>query len=304
MSAAAPFVSVIVPTHDRPTALARCLSSLAAQLYPGDRMEIVVVNDGGLCVPRDVLPPTDGIACRVIDVPHGGPAAARNAGVEQARGEILAFVDDDCAAERDWLGALVARLAECPEAVVGGRVLNALAENRYARSSQILVSFLYGYYHEQGRGALPFFTTNNLAVSRRTFEDIGPFDPGFSFASEDRDWSDRCLLSGRPLVYAPEAVVYHAHFLTLGTFLHQHFRYGEGARRFHRTRALRRGTGVRLESVAFYRGMLLAPFDARDPEAWRVAALLAASQAVAALGWARAAIRSGGTAAQRPPTPG
>ena len=278
------FVSVIVPTRNRPEALARCVASLAAQAYPRECLEILVVNDGGVSTPREKLEAAGNV--EVIDVPHGGPATARNAGVACARGDILAFVDDDCVADPGWIGAMVTRLTVHTDAAVGGRVVNALLDNRYARASQLLVTHLYRYYHEEARGHLPFLTTNNLAVRAETFARVGPFDASYRFASEDRDWSDRCLLASRPLVYAPEAVVHHAHPLTFASFFQQHFRYGEGARRFHRRRADRRGTRVRLESAAFYTGMVRAPFEAEDPEALRVAMLIIASQAAGAVGWA------------------
>jgi GT2 family glycosyltransferase len=286
-----PLVSVIVPTRNRIDSLARCVESLRSQTYPADRIEILIVNDDGDRVPVAPGAGQAGATVRVIDVRHGGPAAARNAGTEHARGEIFAFIDDDCAADPGWLAALVARLTSQPDAAVGGRVVNALRNNRYSRASQLLVSQLYRYYHEDGQGQLPFFTTNSLAVRAETFAIVGPFDATFPFASEDRDWSDRCLLAGRPLVYAPEAVVHHAHALTFGTFFQQHFRYGEGARRFHRSRSRRRGTRVRLESTRFYAGIVRAPFETGDPEAIRVALLIMASQVAGAAGWAISGLR-------------
>src|SRR3970040_1290089 len=153
------FVSVIVPTRNRPEALERCVASLAAQVYPRECLEILVVNDGGVSVPKGNLEAAASV--EVIAVPHGGPATARNAGVARARGDILAFIDDDCVADPRWIGAMVARLAAHPDAAVGGRVVNALLDNRYARTSQLLVTYLYRYYHEEAAGHLPFLTPKN-----------------------------------------------------------------------------------------------------------------------------------------------
>jgi hypothetical protein len=85
-------------------------------------------------------------------------------------------------------------------------------------------------------------------------------------------------------VYAPDAIVYHSHPLTLASFTRQHFGYGEGAWRFRRRRSDRRGEPTRLESPAFYAGMIRAPFDERDPEAFWISMLLLLSQAAGALG--------------------
>ena len=287
-----PLVSVIIPTRNRVDALKRCLASLSALSYPENRLEVIVVNDGGNTLP-DAVRGTMGRAIPLVllDAPHAGPAAARNAGVQRAQGEVLAFIDDDCVADAEWLNAFVARLTTRPDAAVGGRVVNALTDNRYARASQLLVSQLYRYYHEQEQGRLPFFATNSLAMRADTFALVGSFDADFPFASEDRDWCDRCLHAGRPLVYAPEAIVHHEHALTMASFFQQHFRYGEGARRFHLARSRRRGGGVRLEAPAFYSGMVRAPFESGDPEALRVSLLIIASQIVGAAGWALSTVR-------------
>lgn len=127
MSDACPFVSIVVPTFDRHGALASCLASLGTQEFPADRTEVVVVNDGGTPVAPDLTRRLrERLTVSVIDALHGGPAAARNVGVARCRGDILAFIDDDCVADRGWLRALVVRLGQHPQAAVGGRVINSL----------------------------------------------------------------------------------------------------------------------------------------------------------------------------------
>jgi GT2 family glycosyltransferase len=207
--------------------------------------------------------------------------------VASSRGRLLAFIDDDCAAHPQWLREMKTQLALNRGAAVGGRVVNMLTSNRYARASQCLQDYVYRWYHDERRGELRFFTTNNLAVSRNDFDGIGSFDESFPFASEDREWCDRALFHDFGLVYAPAAVVYHANTLGFGSFLTQHYRYGKGAARFHAVRATRRSNKVRLEPVAFYRGMLSAPFDAGEPEPAIAALLLVASQTASFMGFAR-----------------
>ncbi|HXE79635.1 MAG TPA: glycosyltransferase [Vicinamibacterales bacterium] len=288
------FFSIVVPTFARTALLARCLASLAALDYPRDRYEVIVVNDGGASIEVEsaVSRAAGGARVTVVHRAHAGPAAARNAGVAASRGDALAFIDDDCLADRSWLSAMAARLAQTPAAVLGGRVVNALEENAYARASQLLLAYVYRYYHEEGRGTLRFFTTNNLAMLARTFATVGPFDERFRLACEDRDWCDRCLYANVPLVYAPEAVVHHAHALTLSTFVNQHRRYGEGAHRFHQTRAERRGEHVRVEPFGFYLGMLKMPFALRDPQPLRMALLLTTTQVASTVGFVWATLRA------------
>ncbi len=293
--------SVIVPTRNRRKALERCLASLSAQSYAGDSIEVVVVDDGSVPALTAPIASAGGPPrCVLVSTPGLGPAAARNAGVAASHGDALAFIDDDCVAGPGWLSALAERLCAHPGAAVGGRVQNALTGNRYARASQSLIDFLYRYYHVERRGSAPFFTTNNLAVRRDVFDAVGPFDPSFPFASEDRDWSDRCLHSGRALCYAEEAVVFHANELTWRSFVRQHFRYGEGALRFHRARARRRREQVEMESRHFYAGMLWEPFASRDPQALQQVGLLVTSQVASAAGFADAYLRD---LAHRHPAP-
>ena len=300
MTSAAAF-TVVVPTRDRPGALGRCLESLATLDYPRERYEVVVVNDGGADDPSAVIDAyRSAFNVQLIVTPHIGPAGARNAGVGTGTHDHLAFIDDDCTAHRSWLAIMAGELETFPRSPVGGRVINGLYSNPYARTSQGLQDFLYRWYHEERRGHLPFFTTNNLAIARREFEAIGGFDSSFPFASEDRDWCDRALHSGRALHYAPGAIVYHWHDLTLYRFLEQHFRYGQGAVRFHSRRANRRGVGARLEPLAFYRGMFAAPFSTSSDSPVSEAFLTVASQSASFLGfiaeWSRSRGEPGGEA--------
>lgn len=286
-----PLVSVIIPTRGRPAALARCLESLSDLTYPGDRVEVIVVHDGEPADVPTTHDPDRSPTTTHLTVPRGGPGAARNAGAAEARGEILAFLDDDCAAAPDWLERLTSALADHPDAAVGGRVVNALPGNPYARANHTLLDFLYNFYHEQQRGHLPFFATNNLAVRREIFASLGGFDASFRFASEDRDWSDRCRDAGHPLRYAPEAVVHHAQTLTFRDFIRQHVRYGEGAWRFHRARARRHHRSFGLESPRFYAAMLSAPYRHGGAAPLRQSLLLVLSQAASAAGFAFASLR-------------
>ena len=259
------FVSVVVPTRERPTQLAVCLRSLDALDYPRDRYEVIVVEDAE----------------------GDGPAAARNRGAERARGDLLAFTDDDCRPERGWLRALVARWGGDPDVAVGGRTTNGLPENALADATQTIIDLVYEHYNANGDGAR-FFASNNLAVPALAYAAVGGFDERFT-ASEDRDFCARWLESGRRLVHAPDAVVAHAPRLTLARFWWRNFQYGRGAYRYHSSRPRPLGRSVRGE-LAFHRRLpsLVRPAlrGAGPRRAASIAALLAAWQAANAAGFA------------------
>lgn len=251
-----PFFSIIIPTYARPRQLATCLGALANLDYPRDRFEVIVVDDGGEVSPEGgVTSFGDQLDIILLVQEHAGPATARNTGATRAKGEFLAFTDDDCAPAPDWLQALAARFATALDCAVGGRTLNALPDNPYSTTSQLIVDVVYAHYNTDSDQAR-FFASNNLAVQAERFRAIGGFDAAsFPFASEDRDFCNRWLHHGYRMIYAPEAVIYHAHALTLRGFLRQHFLYGCGAFRFHTARA-RRDPRRSIVEIGFYLNLL------------------------------------------------
>ena len=262
-----PYFSVIVPTYERPAQLSRCLGALARLDYPAERFEVIVVDDGSAAPPARLLGEfRDQLNVRLIAQPNAGPAAARNRGAAEARGSFLAFTDDDCEPETGWLRSLAARFAATPQSLVGGRTVNALPANPYSETSQLIIEVVYEHYNS-GPGGPRFFASNNLAAPAELFRAAGGFDETFK-TSEDREVCDRWLARGLRLAYAPEAVVRHAHALTLVALWRQHFGYGRGARRFHRARAARGNAPFRPER-AFYlkllRGSLTRAHGAAAP---------------------------------------
>ena len=222
-----PDFSVIIPTVGRLELLERCLQSLLKQSLPADRFEVVVVDDGsGL----------DLSALEVFSVPNftlvgqarSGPAAARNRGAALARGTHLAFLDDDCIADPHWLSELLRSLKASPESLWAGKVDHPADCNAFVLASHIIISYL------EEHGSKPFAPSCNLALSRVLFLELGGFNESYPLAAaEDRDFCDRWVASGKLLERAPARIV-HGPNLELDSFLRQHFRYGRGARCYHR----------------------------------------------------------------------
>jgi GT2 family glycosyltransferase len=285
--------SIVIPTHNRLRQLARCLDALAHIQYPRELWHVIVVDDASRVSPRDIVDArSKQLNLQLLGQAHAGPAAARNRGVHHAHGEIVAFTDDDCMPAPDWLNCLATASEKNPDCIIGGRTLNGLPDNLCATASQMLISYLYNYYNPDPNCAR-FFTSNNFAIPREQFIRAGGFDATYPHAAaEDREFCDRWLFLGGRMVYAPHAIVYHAHNLSLREFWQQHSYYGRGAVRFRRARARRQQESVQVEPFRFYVNLLRYPFvTLRGARAWSVVGLLMIAQVANALGFCLEAMR-------------
>lgn len=257
-----PVFSIVIPTYNRPERLQQCLNAIAQLDYPHDQFEVIVVDDGSQeSLEAVVAPLQDCLNLRLVRQANSGPAKARNTGASMAQGKFLVFTDDDCLPAIDWLASLAARFEQSPDSLVGGRTLNALPDNLYSSASQGLIDYLYKYYNPE-RNPSSFFASNNFALPRQQFHQIGGFDTSFPLAAgEDREFCDRWLHHDYPMTYAPEVQIYHAHHLTLHKFWRQHFNYGRGAFCFHQARAGRAGDRVQVEPLSFYFHLLTYPLS-------------------------------------------
>ena len=193
---ARPSVSVVVPTRGRPERLKSLLRGLEGQ----DAEEVVVVLDGPDPATERVLAAARralGVHVQRHPAPRG-PAAARNTGWRAARGELVAFTDDDCVPAPGWLEALRAADGD----VVQGRVTphpeEAARLGPFARTLAV-------------DGAGPWYLTANIRYPRELLETLGGFDETFPHAAgEDTDLAWRALESGARAAFAPDALVWHA----------------------------------------------------------------------------------------------
>ena len=289
-------ISVVIPTRNRPQRIMACLAALAAQTYDHDRFEVIVVDDGSdASLAPTVVPFRERMRLELIEQSNAGPARARNVGAARAAGALLAFTDDDCEPQEDWLAALRAHSQARPDCAIGGHTVNALPKNACSTASQLLVDYLYEYHSrahsrdpDRAPAAPPFFTSNNLAVPASVFRDIGGFDESFPLAAgEDREFCDRWQQRGYHLFHARDAVVRHAHALSLARFWRQHVNYGRGACCLRRARAERGMPAPGIEPLSFYWRLMTYPVRAdRSRSALLLVPLMFVSQVANTLGFA------------------
>lgn len=252
--------------------------------------EVIVVDDGGEPPAADLVGQfSQRLPVRCQRQSHQGPAAARNFGAKHSRGRFLAFLDDDCQVAGDWLIRAEQCLGKSGEAAIGGETINALTQNPYAETSQMLVDYLYAAWRRTDKA---FFTSNHLLMPRAGFWEVGGFDERFPLAAaEDRDLGRRWLDAGKQLTYEPGLRIFHRHPLQLRTFWRQHLNYGRGAYLYWQARRQLR----QLEPLAFYLGMLAYPWKRQGPcgGALRSSALICLSQLANLVGYGLAGLEEG-----------
>ena len=244
--------SVVIPTHDRPEALGRCLDALGRQTVEAGWFEVVVVDDGSS--PALVLEAerwAGKFRLSVVRQANTGPAGARNRGVVAAQGEVVVFTDDDCLPEPDWLEIILAAWRENPEALVGGSTYNGLSGDLFAETSNFILDLVYAHFNASPEEAY-FFASNNIACGRQAYLEQGGFDISFCcWGGEDRDFCDRWRAAGRTLRWVPGARIEHRHGQSLGKFVRLHFRYGQGAY-IYQAKRRQRGAGTMQADLAFH----------------------------------------------------
>ena len=245
-----PFISVIIPTRERPERLEKALRSILAGDYPVSRYEILVVDNA---------PETEKTFMLVMNLHQTfpnlryarenrpGSASARNRGLEVISGDIVAFTDDDVIADAHWLTE-VARGFEAAPAV--GAVSGLLLPMELATAAQYWFEqyggFSRGYRqrifnltdHRTEDRLYPyaagiFGTGNNMAFRRCVLEAIGAFDPGLgngtpALGGVDSEVLLRTIVRGHTLVYQPSAIVHHLHRREYEGLRRQIYSYGVG----------------------------------------------------------------------------
>ncbi|MGV7222785.1 MAG: glycosyltransferase [Nitrospinales bacterium] len=286
------FFSVVVPTYRRPNDLTKLLEALTKQTFAKDKFQVIVVDDGG-GIPLDpiITPFQRRLNLTLVFQKNAGPAAARNFGVSFAKGAFLAFIDDDCRPDQGWLQALADVLKQSQKSLCGGRTRNALVNDPFAQTTQALADYVYREYkptHNVGA----FFLTNNFALPKKDFLEMGGFDCSLRFG-EDRELCRRWTWRHGSFIFVPNALVYHSHPLKLASFLRLHFSYGTGTVQFKKSCAQKGLKPARLSSPSYYINLLLLGVrEKKNAHGLLISILLLLSQLSYAGGYAWEVVRN------------
>lgn len=214
--------SVIVCTHNGGGRIASCLNAISDM--DGGCFETIVVDDGSdddtARIVAENFP-----SVRLLSIPPSGLSAARNIGAEAATGEILAYTDDDCEPDREWLVRLGKAFLNSEISAAGGPNLpppartpiEAVIRSASGAPSHVLLDDTRAEH-------LPGC---NIAVRREVFRSVGGFDPVFRTAGDDVDFCWRLSDAGHRLAFVPGAFVWHWRRPSIRDFLKQQTGYGK-----------------------------------------------------------------------------
>jgi GT2 family glycosyltransferase len=216
-------VSVVIPTHNRPEAMARLLASIT-ESNTSDSPEVVVVDDGSVAhTYDDLVARYPGVTW--IREAQSGPATARNRGWRNSTGDVVVFVDDDCV-------LAPAALSRLRDALVADDAVGATIEPLHR--GRLVADFMHAEHlvaHKVEDGNVRWLVTACLGVRRAALEGLGGFDENLSHGGEDVDLSLRLKQAGFRLSVCPGSLVYHDHRAGLARLARTYYRHGTGQRR-------------------------------------------------------------------------
>lgn len=206
MNNESPMISVVVPAYNESDNIQACINSLKNQDISHTNYEIIVVDNNSTDNTLEIV--------KKLGVIHTveykkGPAAAKNAGICLAKGDIIAFIDGDCIATKDWLKNIVSGFENSGVGCVAGGIMAKKDENLSPLERFLIKKGHLSQAQHMKNSFLPFAATANAAYRREVFDKIGLFDEEL-IIGEDTDLSWRMqLFTNYKVSYVPEASVFH-----------------------------------------------------------------------------------------------
>jgi glycosyltransferase involved in cell wall biosynthesis len=243
-----PTASIVIPTRDRPEYLEVTLASVMPQARAADA-EVLVVDDGDDALTARV---TERHGARLLRAPASGANAARNAGIGAAVGDPIVLIDDDVRAPPGWLAAMLLGAAQTPERDVFGGPIRARLEGGLrscGRESAPITALDVGSEDRD----VELVWSANMAIRRRAWDLVGPFDETIVGRGEEEDWQWRYAARGGRVRYLAAAGLDHRRSRadsTVGRLSDASYRLGRSARRYDVRRERAPSLGGELRTLA------------------------------------------------------
>jgi len=227
-------LTVAIITRNRPKLLDQCLASIASQKTPPDSLIIIENDTHSTIIPVLKRYPNLPIIHHLI--PQSNLATLRNHALSLAKTPFLAFIDDDCVADKNWVKSIKTCLSQPLVAACIGHHKNRFPQNRYARLEQSLHESWFSQYYPLQQSADfnsgMFFNTRNCALNATLINQYQlQFSPSAPHKIEDTDFGLKLLKtlpSQYRLVYLPSMIVHHANSTSLTEFFARRIHSGRG----------------------------------------------------------------------------
>lgn len=216
-------ITAIVPAYNASATLAECIEALLAQRldYP---LEIIVVDDGSTDTTAAIVQHYATQGVKLLQVPHKGAGAARNAGIKNASGNLLLFTDADCVPAADWAAIFVRAFAEDGDLAAAKGTYRTRQRNLIARFVQ--AEYADRYRRMRKAANIDFIDTYSAAYRREVLlqENFDSRYPGAIV--EDAELAFRLAERGFKMRFVPEANVYHYHVTSFSGYFRRKFKIG------------------------------------------------------------------------------
>lgn len=206
--------SIIVPTFDRLKLLDNCIRSLLSQDYPKNKYEVIIIDDGSTDNTANIVESfkKKHSNVRYYKIKNSGPAIARNLGLKKAKGNFIAFTDDDCTVEKEWLRKIEIAFNKSNADAVGGSIVNPT--NRYIAWAQYILN-LSSWFPGGKEKSVQVIPTGNVTYREASIKDY--FFPTYL---DRRGYSDSLFCYGlyekkKKILFCPDIRVKH-HFWDMG----------------------------------------------------------------------------------------
>ncbi|MGY6530855.1 MAG: glycosyltransferase [Cyanobacterium sp.] len=236
MSNIEPFVSVIIPIYNGEKDISELIECLNNQTYNHEKVEFILVDnnssDNTLQLIEQKAQKLENIKIKCVQEKKiQSSYAARNRGIKDAQGDIIAFTDVDCRPQKDWLEKLIQPFTDAKTMIVAGEIKaikgNSILE-KYAEKRDIL-----SQKYTLANDFFPYGQTANLAVRREALKVVGLFRP-YLTTGGDADICWRILKEiESEIKFVPDALVLHRHRDNLKDFKSQWERYGKSSKYLH-----------------------------------------------------------------------